>query len=90
MMAAVTTWAPSHDAPRDRPVWLYVPTYSWKADPNGRPTEVVNAARVAKWDRLRAAWIDRETHQPVYPSLWCDADPNGVMPDFPMIDLSGH
>ncbi len=78
-------WAPSHDAPRDRPVWLYVPAYSWTSDASGRPTSVVNAARVAQWNEARSAWIDRETGHQVYPSLWSDADPSGPMPDNPLI-----
>lgn len=80
------TWARSHDAPRDRPVWLYVPGYSWTSDANGRPTSVVNETRLAKWDNLRSAWIDRKTGHEVYPSMWCDADVEGPMPDNPVIE----
>lgn len=82
-------WADLHTAPRDKPVWLYVPAYSWTVGPGGQATAVVNAARVARWDRARGAWIDRETDHPVYPSLWSDSDPDGAMPDNPLITLSG-
>jgi hypothetical protein len=67
-----------------------MPAYSWKSDPNGRPTDVVSEARVAAWDKARGAWIDRKTGHPVYPSLWCDADPDGTMPDNPILPLSEH
>jgi len=32
----------------------------------------------------------RKTGHPVYPSLWCDADPDGQMPDNPILPLSEH
>lgn len=79
------TWDVSHNAPRDRPVWLYLPCASFKADEQGRPTEVRTDSVVASWDHVRSAWIARDTGHPVYPSMWCDADVNGVKPDNPML-----
>ena len=80
-------WQPSHYAPRDRPVWLYVPAYSWETAAGGHAKAVVNAARVAQWDKAQGGWIDQKTGHAVYPSLWSDADPSGPMPDNPMIEL---
>lgn len=79
-------WAPSHDAPRDRPVWLFLPGAEFKALANGTVTDVKHAAVVAQWDAARGAWINRKTGHEVYPSLWSDADVDGVMPDNPMLE----
>jgi hypothetical protein len=81
-------WEPSHHAPRDRAVWLFLPSASWKADANGRPTEVAHKSVVGRWDKSQSAWIDIKTGNHVYPSLWCDAPPDGVMPDNPLLKLA--
>jgi hypothetical protein len=82
-------WDVSHNAPREHAVWLYLPCASFKANAQGQATEVTSDCVVAQWDPKRGAWIARDTGHPVYPSMWCDADPAGPKPDNPMISQSG-
>jgi hypothetical protein len=78
------TWAPSHDAPRDRPVWLFLPGGRWKSDERGRHTEIHNECVVAQW--TDGKWKARDADRDVYPSMWCDADVDGPAPDMPLIE----
>jgi hypothetical protein len=79
-------WHPSHEAPRDRWVWLFLPSAEFKAAANGTVSDVKHVAVVGQWNAARGAWITREDGREVYPSLWSDANPNGVMPDNPLLE----
>jgi hypothetical protein len=48
-------------------------------------SDVKHAAVVAAYDKARGAWIARDGGRDVYPSLWSDADVDGVMPDNPLL-----
>lgn len=76
-------WATLDTAPRDKPIWLYVPAISWTHGEDGRPSHVVNAVVVAQWDKAQGAWIRTDNADHVYPSLWNDANPAGHKPDDP-------
>lgn len=79
-------WDVSHNAPRDREVWLYLPCSAYTTDARGFATSVSPDTVLAKWDDKRSAWISRAGHH-VFPSMWCDADVNGPKPDNPMIKV---
>lgn len=81
-------WAPSHHAPRDRAVWLFLPAASWTAQPSGMVTDVKHTAVVGQWSHEQAAWIDRKTGHAVYPSMWSDAPVDGPMPDNPHLTVA--
>lgn len=75
-------WKPVQEAPRDREVWLFLPSAERTVRPDGTVTDVKHKAVVGKWD---GHWVDR-TGNAVYPSLWHDAAVNGVMPDNPLLE----
>jgi hypothetical protein len=76
------TWRDLHDAPRDKRVWLFLPSSKFEADANGRPLKVEHEVVLAQWQGDHSAWMaDRRV---VYPSLWSDADPAGVPPESPL------
>jgi hypothetical protein len=76
-------WAASHEAPRDRHVWLFLPGGKWTANADGTASDVVHRVCVARWNAAESAWLESETRQHVYPSLWSDAAVDGAAPDFP-------
>ena len=77
----MSDWAPSHDAPRDRPVWLFLPSSSYKTDERGRPFDVKHEHVVAQWSDQDRAWKVRGSERHVYPSMWWDGDVDGPGPD---------
>lgn len=84
--SVLMTWDVSHNAPRDRPIWLYLPCAAYTTNPGGYATSVSPGKVVAQWDVKRSAWIMRDPpHSQVFPSMWCDADVGGPKPDNPMI-----
>lgn len=74
------SWRDLSSAPRDRRIWLFLPSASWKSDAQGRPYEVTHAAVVANWSPH--GWVNTLGAN-VYPSLWSDADVSGAAPEFP-------
>jgi len=80
----MTVWAPSHDAPRDRPLWVFLPSSSYKTDERGRPFDVAHECVVAQWSATESVWKMRGSTRHVYPSMWCDADVDGPAPDQPL------
>ena len=78
-------WQPVQTAPRDQPIWLFLPSIGFTHAPDGTVSNVTHACVVGQWDAARSAWINRETGADVYPSLWCDHDVTGVMPDNPLL-----
>ncbi len=79
-------WHSVHDAPRDRAVWLFLPSAKWTAKPDGTVTDVEHACVVAQWDKAQSAWINRTTGGPVYPSMWHPADIDGAAPEMPKLN----
>ncbi len=82
------TWDISHNAPRDREVWLYLPAAAYTTNEKGFATSVSPDTVIAKWDNKRAAWVQRDGGHHVFPSMWCDADVSGPKPDNPMISAT--
>lgn len=91
-------WYPSHNAPKDRPVWLYLPAAAYTTNERGHATSVTPDCVVGQWDAKRGAWIQQSTAlltlqragefgHPVYPSLFSDAKADGPRPDNPMIRM---
>lgn len=78
-------WSDLHTAPRDRAIWLFLPSAKWESDSAGRPTKVEHLTVVGSWDAKQSAWVARTTGQPVYPSLWNDAPVGGPQPDQPAV-----
>ena len=77
-------WQPSHDAPRDRPVWLYLPASAFKRTDSGTVIEVSNEIVVAHWDKKHGTWLATDRFErAVYPSLWHDASVDGPPPAAP-------
>ncbi|WP_339500618.1 hypothetical protein [Pseudomonas canadensis] len=76
-------WFDLHDAPRDRPVWLFLPSAKFTADAQGRPIAVEHEVVVASWNGEHCAWVTDERY--VFPSLWSDADPQGASPELPVL-----
>jgi hypothetical protein len=76
-------WRDLHDAPRDRPVWLFLPSSKFTADSAGRPISVEHEVLVGGWRGDQSAWLCGE--RAVYPSLWCDADVSGPAPASPLL-----
>ena len=72
-------WDTTDKAPRDREVWLFLPSASWTAKPDGTVTDVKHAIIVGRWD---GHWINRAGNA-VYPSLWNDAGLDGEPPQDP-------
>jgi hypothetical protein len=80
------SWQGLQTAPRDgREVWLFLPAAAYKIAAEGTVSDVKHAAVVAAYDKARGAWIARDGGRDVYPSLWSDADVDGVMPDNPLL-----
>jgi hypothetical protein len=79
------TWDVSHNAPRDRLVWLYLPAASYTTDERGHGTSVKPGVVLAHWNVKDSAWIMKGSNTHIYPSLWSDADPEGLKPDNPVI-----
>jgi hypothetical protein len=75
-------WKSLHDAPRDRYVWLFLPSARWKAKPDGTPYDVTHECVVAKWDARQGVWATEQGRH-VYPSVWSDADIGGSAPAQP-------
>jgi hypothetical protein len=76
-------WAPVHHAPRDKAVWLFLPSAKFTAAANGTVTDVAHDVVVAKWSPARSAWLTRDGEREVYPSMWNDAVVDGAAPDMP-------
>lgn len=76
-------WSDLHDAPRDRPVWLFLPCAKFTADAQGRPITVQHEALVGQWNAEAACWLAGTRR--VYPSMWSDADPAGDAPAQPVL-----
>lgn len=75
------TWRDLHDAPRDRAVWLFLPSSKYEADASGRPVKVEHEVVLAQWQANHSAWMAGS--RTVYPSMWSDADPAGAAPESP-------
>lgn len=75
-------WRDLHDAPRDRRVWLFLPSSKFTADANGRPISVEHEVLLGSWRGDQSAWMVDERY--VYPSMWSDADVAGLPPDSPL------
>jgi hypothetical protein len=76
-------WRDLHDAPRDRPIWLFLPAAKYTARPDGSVADVQHEAVVGAWRGDQSAWMVGDRH--VYPSLWNAAPIDGVMPDNPLL-----
>jgi hypothetical protein len=83
----VSEWKPSGQAPRDREVWLFLPSSQFKHDERGHPIPetVKHECVIAKWNPKHNEWQQRGTNRAIYPSMWNDADVSGPMPDNPML-----
>ncbi len=79
----MSDWTSLHDAPKDRPIWLFLPSSKFAADANGRPVSVEHETLVGEWNAAQSAWMVGERR--VYPSLWSDADPAGPVPAQPVL-----
>jgi hypothetical protein len=80
-------WYPSHNAPKDRAVWLYLPAFAYTTNERGHGTSVTSDVVVGQWDEKRSAWIQQSSGHPVYPSLFSDAKADGPKPDNPTIGM---
>jgi hypothetical protein len=79
------SWQGLQSAPRDgREVWLFLPGAKFTSDADGAVSDVKHASVIAAYDKARGAWIARAGGD-VYPSLWSDADVDGVMPENPLL-----
>lgn len=79
----MSNWRTLPDAPRDKPIWLFLPSSQFKADDQGRPISVEHEVVVAQWSAEQSVWLSGARH--VYPSLWCDAPVNGDAPEPPVL-----
>lgn len=77
-------WKPLPDAPRDKPVLLFLPAGWWKHDRDGRVVEAEHAKVVGWWSESDAAWVTgvhpKGAIVSVYPSLWADLPDDPVLP----------
>lgn len=78
-------WHTLETAPRDRKVWLFLPSSKVEFAADGRPTSVKPECVIAGWDHEQNAWMVGDGRS-VYPSMWHDADIGGVMPDNPLLN----
>lgn len=79
----MAAWRDLHDAPRDKPVWLFLPCSKFEVDSNGRPISVEHETLVGEWRGDQSAWM--VGNRPVYPSMWCDAPIGADVPESPVL-----
>ncbi len=77
------SWSSHQTAPRDRPIWLFLPSAKYESNAAGHPTKVEHLTVVGYWDATHSAWTDRATGHAVYPSMWHSDPVDGPEPKAP-------
>lgn len=74
--------------PKDRPVWLFLPSYMYTTDKDGVPQGVQHVIRMAAWSDQFSGFVSAEEPGVVlYGSLWHDG--GGDKPEMPYIGGQG-